>query len=332
VISRLTPGVSFQSVTGIYVRGTSVRVGMIRFADCLTVEHNVLGPGEIAHILRNRTVGTTGGYASSDTWFAYNQVGSVMGHSGSAGTLTQAIEQDAWGNTLASATSGAWAAAQSGWHHGTKQRDQAAGADYSWMRWYSFSTGAFFSKSPMPRMIESPYSFVESRPIAMVDPTGLQPAIGQYAEGYEEHVSPAERSIITRELLKNAVPSSEQPRVNLNSALAIAYFNCYRRGQAATNNYTDPQANAMRHCAWQCCLTQVGGYLVAYEIGQAHERSRPGGPLDNAADNTNNAVGRALGLDRNANCETACRNALQKGKLRRNDEDGEVCPETNVNR
>ena len=49
----------------------------------------------------------------------------------------------------------------------------------------------------------------------------------------------------------------------------------------------DPLQNAMRHCVWQCELTQKRGKAYAYLAGQAHELNSAD-DLDRQADLFNN--------------------------------------------
>src|SRR5690606_3587680 len=54
-------------------------VDMIRLSNSLTIEHNVLGPGVIGHILKNRQVNPAN-HSIADRWFHYDQVGTVLSY------------------------------------------------------------------------------------------------------------------------------------------------------------------------------------------------------------------------------------------------------------
>ena len=54
------------------------------------------------------------------------------------------------------------------------------------------------------------------------------------------------------------------------------------------------QQNAVRHVIWQCLLKKKFGEDFAKQIGDAHEKARPGTPADNEADEFNNIKGLQL--------------------------------------
>ncbi|WP_327576877.1 MULTISPECIES: glycoside hydrolase family 18 protein [unclassified Streptomyces] len=61
---------------------------------------------------------------------------------------------------------------------------------------------------------------------------------------------------------------------------------------------TDPEKqNSVRHVFWQCMLTKRLGKDFATEMGNAHERGRPGSDADNKADERNNEIGQQLAED-----------------------------------
>ena len=161
-------------------------VDNVCFSNAATVEHNVLGPGEVGHILRSRTTTVAGGaYAPADAWFAFNQVGSVVNHSNAAGAMTQAVEMDAWGNTLASAASGAWATDQTGWKHSTKRLDPLAGVTYAHARWSDVSVGTWLSRDPIGvHGGANLYSYVYQSPLRYVDLNGLWGEDVHYGDTY----------------------------------------------------------------------------------------------------------------------------------------------------
>jgi len=184
----------FQSVSGmttwsdtdgieVLMVGTAPQtyyVDMIRLSNSMTVEHNVLGPGVIAHILRNRTIAPSAGssHTVADNWFHYDQVGSVMAISDVDGDLAERRYQDAWGNAQTGygggSFSGLWAAGE-GWGHNTKETDGGTGLGYVWQRWYSPVLAVFPSSALYPVWQEHPYAIARTRPTSMLDPRGLFP-------------------------------------------------------------------------------------------------------------------------------------------------------------
>jgi RHS repeat-associated protein len=143
----------------------------IRLSNSLTSEHNTLGPGSIAHILRHRKIDPTT-HAVTDRWFHYDQVGSVMNESNVAGTLEATHHQDAFGNVEVAWDSGVWDAGVSGWHHNTKEIDGAARLTYMYQRWYVDHLGSFHSRAPLPPIEEAPFGFAGGNPVMAIDPDG----------------------------------------------------------------------------------------------------------------------------------------------------------------
>jgi RHS repeat-associated protein len=175
-INQFWTGKTLSIVTGVHLYNSSA--DDIRFSNSLTVEHNVLGPGSISHILRNSTFNTTT-HARTDNWFHYDQVGSVVARSDDAASpaLTN-LYADAWGNRMSSYTTGEWAstwANRDGWGHNTKEYDGDSGLVYMYQRWYQPELGVFMSQAPLPPMFEHQYAFVENEPSRLYDPLGLMP-------------------------------------------------------------------------------------------------------------------------------------------------------------
>jgi RHS repeat-associated protein len=79
----------------------------------------------------------------------------------------------------------------------------------------------------------------------------------------------------------------------------------------------DPLQNAMRHCVWQCELTQKRGSSYAELAGWMHELSAPN-DLDQQADLANNQCGRELGSYDQVNCEQECENLWENEDLMSN--------------
>jgi RHS repeat-associated protein len=122
------------------------------------VEHNVLGPGSIGHILRNSTFSTTT-HARTDHWYHYDQVGSVVCESSSSSIPSMYQRYaDAWGNRMSNYTTGEWTstwASRDGWGHNTKEYDGDAGLVYMYQRWYQPELGVFLSQAPYPPMLST---------------------------------------------------------------------------------------------------------------------------------------------------------------------------------
>jgi RHS repeat-associated protein len=179
-LSAFWPGKTLSKVTGLSV-GTG-SFDDIRFSNSMTVEHNVLGPGSISHILRNSTFNTTT-HARTDSWFHYDQVGSVVARSDDAVTpaLTN-LYADAWGNRMSSYTTGEWTstwASRDGWGHNTKEYDGDSGLVYMFQRWYQPELGIFLNQAPRADYIEHPYTFARQNPVSMVD------LYGEEEEGFD---------------------------------------------------------------------------------------------------------------------------------------------------
>ncbi|PKO17961.1 hypothetical protein CVU37_06415 [candidate division BRC1 bacterium HGW-BRC1-1] len=166
--------------TLVAVRGTTyaaytaapVLVDDIAFSNAITVEHNVLGPGEVAHILRTRTTtGPAGGYAATDAWYAFNQVGSVLNHSNSSGAMTQAIDMDAWGIPT-NGTNGSWNSTELYRTLNSKRFESNASTVFFWQRWADPSIGMFLSQDPVVKT-RNRTTLLEGSPVINLDPKGL---------------------------------------------------------------------------------------------------------------------------------------------------------------
>mgnify|MGYP006308273883 FL=1 len=99
-----------------------------------------------------------------DFWYSYDHIGNVMNLSDENGDETEEFAQDAFGNVLSSAQTGAWASDPSGRHETTKEMDGDVGLYYFWQRWYDSKTGRFLSKSPYPYPLEHQYLYIENNP------------------------------------------------------------------------------------------------------------------------------------------------------------------------
>ncbi len=173
---------TWQNTDGLGITPTSTLnydfyIDDIRLSDSRTMKFNSLTGGAIGQIVSVREVTGTGGDGSlglTDTWLHYDHIGNVMNTSTSAGALGTTYNQDAWGNVLASATTGQWqtAALSSGRHLTTKEYDSDTNLYYFWERWLNPATSQFFAVAPRPRYFEHPYAFVLGNPLSNSDPLG----------------------------------------------------------------------------------------------------------------------------------------------------------------
>jgi len=170
------PGESLVRVLGCAVwtgnASYPLYVDDVAFSNSMTTEHNVLGPGVIGHILRNRSTNAAT-YAATDRWFHYDQVGSVLSESDNTGALAQTHWQDVFGNSLDTWQNGLIGGDRPGWHHNSKEYDGDSQLVYMYQRWYNPELGLFSAASPFPGFMEKPFVFARSSPIMTVDPTGL---------------------------------------------------------------------------------------------------------------------------------------------------------------
>ena len=67
----------------------------------------------------------------------------------------------------------------------------------------------------------------------------------------------------------------------------MVYYETYKMAISIAD---DGERNAKRHGFWQISMFQKFGETSAKEIGDAHERGRPGTAEDNRVDDLNNAA------------------------------------------
>jgi RHS repeat-associated protein len=159
-------GVRF-SVSG----GQTLYLKDIKFSNSITVEHNTLGGGAIGHIVRNRRVEANTAVLT-DTWFHYDQVGSVLSESDASGNLVATHYQDAFGVRQADWETGLPGGVGEGWAHNTKELDGGTGLMYMYQRHYIPEYGQFMSRAPYEVVYEHEYGFAEQNPTAKSDPSG----------------------------------------------------------------------------------------------------------------------------------------------------------------
>src|SRR5690606_37010491 len=134
-------------------------------------EHNTLGGGAIGHIVRNRRVEADTAVLT-DTWFHYDQVGSVLSESDASGNLVATHYQDAFGVRQADWETGLPGGTREGWAHNTKELDGGTGLMYMYQRHYIPEYGMFMSRAPRESFYEAPYTFVDNYPVQLNDPSG----------------------------------------------------------------------------------------------------------------------------------------------------------------
>lgn len=168
----MTPGVTVINAFGLRARGKVCAVDDVRFSNSMTVENNTLGLDVVGHILHNRQIDPST-YASTDRWFNYDQVGSVISEGNNLGDITQLHQQDAFGNTQSGWSAGLWGGDEAGWHHNSTAFDPEVSLSYMFQRWYSQEIGGFVSKTTVSPVRENSYTFAASNPTVNIDPEGL---------------------------------------------------------------------------------------------------------------------------------------------------------------
>lgn len=166
------PAATVTRVTGIRLVAVDddLKMDGLSFSNALTVQRNVLAPGAVGHIVQSRDTDTAT-WAETARHPHYDQVGTVTGWSDAAGAGFAASHSDAWGNAMASWTTGRWAPA-GGWLHNTKETDADLGLVYMYQRWYDPAMGTFASAAPFRPEIEHPYGFADASPQLLTDPSG----------------------------------------------------------------------------------------------------------------------------------------------------------------
>lgn len=171
IVYEMTPGVTVTNAFGLRARGKVFAVDDVRFSNSVTVESNTFGLGVVGHILRNRQVDPST-YASTDRWFNYDQIGSVISEVNSVGDIAQLHQQDAFGNTQSGWSGGLWGGDKAGWHHNTKEMDRDTDVVYMRNRWYRPQVAGFISSAPLQVSKEHQYGFAVNNPLLFSDPSG----------------------------------------------------------------------------------------------------------------------------------------------------------------
>ncbi|MBN8772182.1 MAG: RHS repeat-associated core domain-containing protein, partial [Thiobacillus sp.] len=115
-----------------------------------------------------RLTGTTNSPGATQAAYIQDGLGSVVGLANQAGTLTANQRFDAWGNK----TTSSGTVPQYGY---TGREPDATGMVFYRARYYHPGIARFASRDPMG-MVDSvsPYAYVASNPISLVDPLGLE--------------------------------------------------------------------------------------------------------------------------------------------------------------
>jgi RHS repeat-associated protein len=174
-LDRFWPSEELDRVVGVRFTvsgGQTAYVKDIKFSNSITVEHNTLGGGAIGHIVRNRRVAPDTAVLT-DTWFHYDQVGSVLSESDADGELVATHYQDAFGVRQADWETGLPGGVGEGWAHNTKEIDGGTGLMYMYQRHYIPEYGQFMSRAPYGPMMEEEYVFAASEPPRNIDPIGM---------------------------------------------------------------------------------------------------------------------------------------------------------------
>jgi len=205
----------------------------------------------------------------------------VMLATNASAAVADTRHADAFGNEMASWTSGAWTdslAERSSWGHNTKELDGDTGLVYMYQRWYSGETGTFMSSAPRRVYREHRFSVARQHPVQRVDPFGTE-------------------DTTVGELIPEVI-----------CALAA--------GAAYALSWDDWKANdKLKHCIASCEIAKQCGALAAYIVGANKEgldifTGRGATEYDLNANN--------VGLDlacRGEDCVEGCHDALDAGQL-----------------
>jgi RHS repeat-associated protein len=161
-----------EEIDCFFVHKNDSRVDDIRLADAVTTRIYTLLPSALGGIISIREVNPTG--PNTDTWYAYDRLGSVCLTTDAAGASNGLRWQDAYGNQLASVDTGAWtsASASEGYGLTTKWFDGDVELYSFAQRWNDPTCGRFLSSTPLPPHREHPYNYTSSNPVRFADPTG----------------------------------------------------------------------------------------------------------------------------------------------------------------
>jgi len=145
---------TWTNTDGLLIRPTSTAsydfyIDDIRFSNSRTKTHNTLSGGSIGQIVSAKNYMSDSYGQPQDVWYSYDHIGNVVNLSNSSGAKTTEYAQDAFGNVLSSATTGAWATSADGRHLTTKEYDDNVDFYYFNARWYDPGIGRFISRDPI---------------------------------------------------------------------------------------------------------------------------------------------------------------------------------------
>jgi len=247
----------------------------IRLSNSLTSEHNTIGPGAIAHILRHRKINPTT-HAVTDRWFHYDQVGSVMNESNSAGTLQTTLHQDAFRNVQSSWDTGLWDAGLCGWNSSRTSFD--GGYSYWILLGRVFPRHSFNWISATAGDIEG-----NSTTVALINETEVTLCL----------LNPV-ACLTVWECATHAELSAE------NSGLPGP-----RNG---------PQ-DAFRHCVWMCCISRLFGTNIADAFAIAHEAGKSDEETSMDMHNNYVGIEAGKTACSRSDCINKCNDAYSEGRL-----------------
>jgi RHS repeat-associated protein len=121
----------------------------LRFSNSRTKVHNTLSGSSVGQIVSAKNHMSDSYGQPEDVWYSYDHIGNVVNLSSSTGAKTVEYAQDAFGNVLSSATTGAWATSADGRHLTTKEYEDEMNLYNFGLRWYDPEIGRFDSKDPM---------------------------------------------------------------------------------------------------------------------------------------------------------------------------------------
>jgi RHS repeat-associated protein len=112
---------------------------------------------------------------NTDTWYAYDRLGSVCLTTDASGASKACRWQDAYGNQLSDVDTGAWASASASEGYGLTSRWYDGDVELLLVshRWEDPTSGRFMSTPFLPPSREHPYTYCADNPGRFVDPYGL---------------------------------------------------------------------------------------------------------------------------------------------------------------
>jgi RHS repeat-associated protein len=110
--------------------------------------------------------------SGSEHWFLFDALGTTLGITTNAGTLTDTFMYEAFGTELGrtgtTATPYQYVGGYGYWN------EPNVGMEQVWWRWYGPGAGRFVSTDPIGRTVNR-YAYLKNSPMRLVDPSGRQP-------------------------------------------------------------------------------------------------------------------------------------------------------------